>query len=96
MSITQAELDRAKKARKQCTSLKKVAMVFSSGAVVLLFIAFFTPPPYVIDSSVIAAVGEIFAFAALFFAWESVDKGIDAKIKHNNTEIELNNPDKSR
>jgi hypothetical protein len=28
------------------------------------------------------------------FAWESVDRGIDAKVKHGQTEIDLINPDK--
>lgn len=80
--------------RKACTALKKVAGALAAIAVALLLVSFFTPPKWVIDGSVIAAVGEIFAFASLFYAWEATDKGIDAKIKHNGTEIELNNPDK--
>ena len=93
MTITREQLEQKKKARKACTTLKKIAICFSVAAVSLLFIAFFTPPPYEIDSSVIAAVGEIFAFAALLFAWEATDRGIDAKITHGSTSVELNNPD---
>ena len=80
--------------KKICTALKKIAVVFSSVAVILGIVSFVTPPQWKIDSSVIAFAGEIFAFASLFFAWESVDRGIDAKITHGETEIDLNNPDK--
>ena len=55
--------------------------------------SFFMPPQGAIDGSVLAAVGELFGFAALFAAWEAVDRGIDAKVTHGNTTIELNNPD---
>ena len=76
-----------------CTKFKIAAIVLAAIATVLLILAFFTPPHYIIDASVIAAVGEIFAFAALFMAWEAIDRGIDAKVTHGNTTIELNNPD---
>lgn len=76
-----------------CTRLKMVAVALAFVAVALGIASFFTPPRWVIDASVIAFAGEIFAFASLFFAWESVDRGIDAKIHHGGTDIELNNPD---
>lgn len=79
---------------RRCTRLKIVAIVLAAIAVALLVTSFFTPPKWYIDSSVIAAVGEIFAFTSLFYAWEATEKGLDAKIKHGQTEIELNNPDK--
>ena len=77
-----------------CTRLKIVAIVLMAIAVSLGIIAFFAPPPWKIDNSVIAFIGEIFAFVSLLFAWESVDRGIDAKVKHGQTEIDLINPDK--
>jgi len=80
--------------KKSCTALKKVAVVFAAVAILLGIASFLTPPRWIIDASVIAFAGEIFAFASLFFAWESVDRGIDAKIHHGGTDIELNNPDK--
>ena len=82
------------KNKPKCTRLKMVAIILAAIAVALGITSFFTPPSWVIDGSVIAFTGEIFAFASLFFAWESVDRGIDAKITHGGTEIELNNPDK--
>ena len=80
--------------KKICTALKKIAVSLAFVAVVLGIVSFLTPPQWKIDSSVIAFAGEIFAFASLFFAWEAVDRGIDAKITHGGTEIDLNNPDK--
>lgn len=82
------------KDKPKCTRLKMVAIILAAIAVALCITSFFTPPRWVIDASVIAFTGEIFAFASLFFAWESVERGIDAKVKHGQTEIELNNPDK--
>ena len=96
MTITRQQLEQKKKARKACTMMKKLAICFGVCSVILLFIAFFTPPPYMIDNSVIIAVGEIFAFATLFFAWESVDRGLDAKIKHGGTSVELNNHEEDK
>ena len=63
--------------------------VLSFIAVTLIVVSFLIPPQGVVDSSVLAAVGEIFAFAALFAVWEAVDKGIDAKIVHGNTTVTL-------
>ena len=80
--------------KKSCTSFKKVAVVLAAVAVISGIVSFILPPRGVVDPSVIAFAGEIFAFASLFFAWESVDRGIDAKITHGGTEIDLNNPDK--
>ena len=77
-----------------CTRLK-IAAVSLAGVAVALFVgSFFVPPHGVIDGSVLAAGGELFAFAALFMGWEAIDKGIDAKITHGNTTIELNNDEK--
>lgn len=63
-------------------------------AVGLLIGSFFMPPQGKIDGSVLSAVGEIIGIIAIFFAWEAVDRGIDAKVTHGNTTIELNNPNK--
>lgn len=78
----------------RCTRFKIVAIVLAAIAVALGIVSFLMPPQGVINASVIAFTGELFAFASLFFAWESVERGIDAKVKHGQTEIELNNPDK--
>lgn len=72
-----------------CTKAKIASAVLSVIAVALIIGSFFVPPTGVVDSSVLAAVGEIFAFAALFAVWEAIDKGIDAKVTHGNTTISL-------
>lgn len=60
-------------------------------AVVLIIAGFFVPPMGIIDGSVIKAVGELFAFAALFEVPHCIiiakDKNIS--IKHNNTEVKI-------
>lgn len=74
-----------------CTRLKIIAASMAAVAVVLVVVSFFVPPRGVIDGSVLAAVGELFAFASLFMIWESVDRGMDAKITHGETIIQLSN-----
>lgn len=74
-----------------CTKLKVAATCCAGVSVLLIVGSFFVPPMGVVDGSVLAAVGELFAFAALFMTWEALDRGIDAKVTHGNTTIELNN-----
>lgn len=78
-----------------CTRLKIIAAILAAVAVVLIVVSFFVPPLGIIDGSVLAAIGELFAFASLFMIWESVDRGMDAKITHGDTKIELSNDDKN-
>ena len=62
---------------------------FSIVAVGLIITSFFVPPTGVIDGSVLAATGEIFAFAALGTVIKAIDKGIDAQVQHNNTTVTI-------
>ena len=87
-------MTREQKNNMRCTRYKIVAVVLATIAVGLLIGSFFMPPQGKIDGSVLSAVGEIIGIIAIFFAWEAVDRGIDAKVTHGNTTIELNNPDK--
>ena len=52
-----------------------------------------TPPPFVIDSSIFIATGELLAYASLWVLYRAVQKGIDAKVKHGETELSIQNPD---
>jgi hypothetical protein len=62
----------------------------------LIITAFFIPPKAVVDSSVIACVGELFAYASLSaFLW-ALSKGVDAKITKGDTEIKIQNPDNNK
>lgn len=76
-----------------CTKFKYIAAGLTLLSAALIIGSFFVPPTGVIDGSVLAAVGELFGFAALFAGWEAIDRGIDTKVTHNGTTIELNNPD---
>lgn len=58
-------------------------------SVFLLITSFFIPPKAVIDGSVLAAVGELFGFAALANISAAIAKGIDAKVEHNGTSITI-------
>ena len=62
-------------------------ILFSLVAIGLIIASFIVPPLGVIDPSVLAGVGEVFAFAALGTVLKAIDKGIDAQVQHNNTTI---------
>ncbi len=61
--------------------------IFGITSIVLLLTSFFLPPLGSIDNSVIAAVGELFAWAALWALIHALDNGKEAKVKHKDTEI---------
>lgn len=59
-------------------------------AVFLLITSLFIPPKGLIDSSVIAGVGELFAFAALFKLpniIQSISDGKSVTVAHNGTSV---------
>ena len=62
-------------------------LIFSIVAVGLLIASFIVPPTGVIDPSVLAATGELFAFAALGTVIKAIDKGVDAKVQRGNTTL---------
>ena len=58
-------------------------------SVCLLVGSFLLPPMGVIDNSVLAAVGWLFGFTALGVLPDALKKGLGAKIRKGDTEIEL-------
>lgn len=58
---------------------------------ILLTASFLCPPLAVIDGSVLAAVGEVFAFAALWTLIKAMDEGHTATLTHNDTTLTINN-----
>lgn len=64
-----------------------ICLVVSLGLIVT---SFFIPPLAVVDGSVLAAVGEIFAFAALGEVAAAIERGHSASISHGNTTISIN------
>ena len=56
-------------------------------SIALIAAGFCTPPMAKIDGSVLTAVGELFGFATLEVIYHAIRKGVDAKVKHGNTEL---------
>jgi hypothetical protein len=67
--------------------------VLSGFAMVLIVAGFVVPPLGIIDGSVLTAVGEIFAFAAVNTALKAMDQGFSARVQHKKTTLSL---DKSK
>ena len=61
--------------------------IFALFSMVLITASFICPPLAVIDSSVLAAVGEVFAFAALWTLIKAMDDGHTATLTHNDTTL---------
>lgn len=55
----------------------------------LIIAGFCVPPMGSVDGSVLTAVGELFAFPTLWTVWHAIDKGIDAKLTHGNTSVQI-------
>lgn len=58
-------------------------------SIALITIAFFIPPTAVVDGSVIAAVGEIFAFAALGQVAAAIEKGRSVKVSKGDVNLSV-------
>lgn len=59
-------------------------------SIALIIASFIVPPTGVIDPSVLAATGEIFAFAALGAVYKAMDKDKSISLSHGQTTITLN------
>lgn len=68
--------------------------MLSTIAVILIIISFFVPPMGIISSSVLQAVAELFAWAALGAVIHSIDLGKKTTIKHGATEVSVGAEDK--
>lgn len=72
-------------------SHERVIIVLTIIAIALIIGGFFAPPTGEIDGSVLTAVGEIFAFAALWTTILSIRRGADVTIQHGQTNVTINN-----
>lgn len=63
--------------------------ILSTASVLLIVAGFLVPPTGVIDPSVLTAVGEIFAFAALAQVPIMLESGHKVRINKGDTTIEL-------
>ena len=68
---------------------KRVFLICVFVALGLIIASFITPPMWIIDGSVLAAVGEIFAFAALGQVAAAIERGQTASVTHGGTTIKI-------
>lgn len=73
---------------------KWVFWICLSISVFLIITSFFIPPAGVVDSSVVACVGELFLWPVLAVVMSAVDKGSDIKLTKGDTTVHIDNPDK--
>lgn len=59
-------------------------------AIGLIIASFIVPPIGVIDPSVLAGTGEIFAFASLGAVYKAMDKDKSITMSHGNTSVTIN------
>lgn len=76
-----------------CISANLYFKIFSIISIGLIITAFFIPPTAFVDGSVLAAVGELFGFAALGTVIKAIDKGTKASVRHNGTELTVGDDD---
>lgn len=72
---------------------KNVFLICVVVSVGLIIASFLTPPMWIIDGSILAAVGELFGFAALGEVAAAIERGHSASISHGNTTIEIKKED---
>lgn len=64
--------------------------IFALISITLIIISFFLPPTGEIHPSVMAGVGEIFAFASLGTVIKAIDKNKTISLSHGDTTITVN------
>lgn len=70
--------------------------IFAIFSMVLITASFLCPPLAVIDSSVLAAVGEVFGFAALWTLIKAMDEGHTATLTHNDTTLTIDKEEENQ
>lgn len=70
--------------------------ILTVAAIAMIVASWFVPPMAVIDGSVLAAVGELFGFGALWTVIKAIDKGTPASLTHNGTTISVNRDDEEK
>ena len=68
---------------------KRVFFICLVVSILLICVSFVTPPMWIVDASVLAATGEIFAFAALGEVVAAIERGTKAKVTKGDTSITI-------
>jgi hypothetical protein len=78
-------------------TIKNPAFWVSLTITIGLFVAGFCVPPHgEIDGSILTAGSILFAFATLEAVHVALKKGVDAKVKHGKTELEVGDLNKDK
>ena len=80
--------------QQKCKACKIAFLIAFCASIALIVAGFIVPPQGVIDGSVLTAVGELFAFAALAFGGHALTLGYDLKVQKGETTVEVNNNEK--
>jgi hypothetical protein len=77
--------------KQKCKACKIAFLVAFGVSIALIVAGFCVPPQGVIDGSVLKAVGELFAFAALAFGGHAITLGYDLKVQKGDTTVAIDN-----
>lgn len=75
----------------KCRTCKIAFAVCLAVSICLIVGGFLVPPQGEVDGSVLTAVGELFAFAALAVGGHAITLGYDLKLSKGDTTLDLNN-----
>jgi hypothetical protein len=81
---------------KQATMRNPAFWVCLSLSIGLIVAGFCVPPHGEIDGSVLTSCGILFAFATLETVHIAIKKGVDAKVKHGQTEVTVGDLNKDK
>ena len=81
---------------KRATIKNPAFWVCLSLSIALIVAGFCVPPHGEIDGSVLTACGILFAFATLETVHIALKKGVDAKVKHGQTELTVGDLNKDK
>ena len=74
---------------KQATEHNYAFWICLTISILLIVISFFIPPMAEISGSVLAAVGELFAYASLYSLIQAIRKGKEATLQHGKTSLSI-------
>lgn len=77
--------------QEKCKACRIAFCICLAVSISLLVGGFLVPPKGVIDGSVLTAVGELFAFAALSVGAHAIRLGYDLKVTKGDTTIHIDN-----
>ena len=86
---TNTRLRKLDQLERKCWECKVIFGISLAVSVALIVAGFCVPPTGQIDGSVLTAVGELFAFAALASGLHAIRLGYDFRIVKGDTEVQL-------